>query len=154
LQDPFPLVRIETLESLAQIGDKNALHLIAERLHDDDALVRAYAARSIAQLDGGKYRTAIEQALRAEQDDNARVGFADALFALGDAEQLPVLLEFLSSADYRVRCAAANALSAAALTPSQRQAALAEVSRAASAALAAADRSTMERVEKELRIQQ
>ena len=154
LQDPFHLVRIETLESLARIGDKKALPRIAERLQDDDALVRAYAARSIAELDGGKFRTAIERALKAEQDDNAKVGFADALFALGDAEQLPVLLEFLSSADYHVRCAAANALSAAELTPSQRQAALAGVSHAASAALVKADRSTMERVEKELRDQQ
>ena len=154
LQDSFHLVRIETLESLAQIGDKKALPLIAERLQDDDALVRAYAARSIAQLGGGKYFTAIERALKAEEDDNARVGFADALFALGDAEQLAVLLGFLSSANYRVRCAAANALSVAELTPSQRQAALAGVSHAARAALAAADRSTMKRVEKELRDQQ
>ncbi len=154
LQDPFHLVRIETLESLAQIGDKKALPLIAERLQDDDALVRAYAARSIAELDGLEFRTVIERALKVEQDDNARVGFVDALFTLGDAERLPVLLEFLSSADYHVRCAAANALGAAELTPSQRQAALAGVSHAASAALVKADRSTMERVEKELRDQQ
>jgi HEAT repeat protein len=151
LQDPFPLVRIETLESLALIGDKKALPLIAERLQDDDALVRAYAARSIAELDGRKYLTAIERALKAEQDENAKVGFADALFGLGDEEQLPVILEFLSSADYRVRCAAANAFRAADLTPSQRQAALAAVSHAARNALFRADRLTMERVETELR---
>lgn len=154
LQDSSHLVRIETLESLAQIGDKKALPLVAERLQDDNALVRAYAARCIAELDGGQFRAAIERALKVEQNENAKVGFAEALFALGNAEQLPVLLEFLSSTDYHVRCAAANGISSAELTPSQRQAALAGVSHAARAALVKADRSTMERVEKELRDQQ
>ena len=92
--------------------------------------------------------------MKAEQDENAKVGFADALFGLGDVGQLPVLFELLSSADYRVRCAAANAVSAAELTPSQRQAALAVVSHASRTALAAADRATMKRVETELRDQQ
>ena len=154
LQDPFHLVRIETLESLARIGDRKALPLIADRLQDDDALVRAYAARSIAELDGRKYLTAIERALEGEQDENAQVGFADALFALGDESQLAVLLKFLSSTDYHVRCASANALSVADLTPEQLQSALEAVSHAARNALFRADRSTMERVEKELREQQ
>jgi HEAT repeat protein len=151
LKDPVLIVRVETVESLAQIGDRTALPLIAERLQDHDALVRAYAARSIAALDGMEYITAIESASKMEADENAKVGFADALFALGDASQFSVLLEFLSSADYHVRCASANALSVADFTPVPLQSALEAVSYAAHHALAVADRSTMERVEKELR---
>lgn len=153
LDDPSFLVRIATLESLDQIGDKNALPLIAPRLHDEEALVRAYAAGAIAQLDGKKYASEIERALETETDDNARVGFADALFLMGDQKQFPELLKLLSSSDYRVRSASANALSAAELTPVQVRSALEAVSHAARNALFKADRSTMERVEKELREQ-
>lgn len=153
LDDPSFLVRIATLESLDQIGDKNALPLIATKLRDDNALVRAYAAGAIAQLGGKKYVTEIECALETETDDNARVGFADALFLMGDKEQFSELLKLLSSSDYRVRSASANALSAAELTPAQVQSALEAVSHAARNALFRSDRLTMERVEKELREQ-
>jgi hypothetical protein len=153
LDDPSFLVRIATLESLDQIGDKNALPLIAPKLHDEDALVRAYAAGAIAQLDGKKYASEIERALETETDDNARVGFADALFLMGDQKQFAELLKLLSSSDYRVRSASANALSAAELTPAQVRSALEAVSHAARNALFRADRLTMERVEKELREQ-
>jgi HEAT repeat protein len=153
LQDSSHLVRIETLESMALIGDRESLPLISERLRDDDALVRAYAARSIAQLGGKEYVPAIRRALEVEKNDSARVGFADALFSLGDTDQFSNLLDFLSSADYHLRCASANALGAAELTSSQLQSALAAVTHAARAALVVADKSTMERVEKELREQ-
>jgi HEAT repeat protein len=154
LRDAFPLIRIGTLESLAQIGDRTALPLIAGRLQDEDPLVRAYAATSIAELGAREFVPAIEDASKRETDENARVGFASALFALGDSGQFSVLLEFLSSADYHVRCASANALSIADLTRPQIKAALEAVAHAARHALAKADRSTMERVERELRGQQ
>ena len=153
LRDPVLIVRVETVESLAQIGDRTALPLIAERLEDEDPLVRAYAARSIAELEGHEFVAAIERASKTEEDENAKVGFADALFTLGDVKQFSVLLELLSSADYHVRSASANALSVADLTSVQLKAALEAVSHAAHHALAVADRSTMERVEKELREQ-
>lgn len=154
LDDPSSLVRIATLESLDQIGDKKALPLIAPKLHDEDALVRAYAAGAIAQLDGKKYASEIERALETETDDNARVGFADALFLMGDQKQFSELLKLLSSSDYRVRSASANALSAADLTPAQVRSAIEAVSHAARNALFRADRLTTERVEKELREQE
>jgi HEAT repeat protein len=153
LKDPVLIVRIETVESLAHIGDRAALPLIAEMLKDEDPLVRAYAARSIAELEGHMFMPAIERASKTEQDENAKVGFAEALFTLGDASQFSVLLGFLSSTDYHVRCASANALSGADLTSAQLQSALEAVSYAAHHALVRADKSSMERVEKELREQ-
>jgi HEAT repeat protein len=154
LEDASFLVRIATLESLDQIGDNNALPMIATKLHDENALVRAYAAGAIGQLDGKNYVTEIERALETETDDNARVGFADALFLMGDERQFSELLKLLSSSDYRVRCASANALSAAELNPAQVQSAIEAVSHAALNALFRADRLTMERVRKELRLRQ
>jgi HEAT repeat protein len=151
LNDPVDLVRIEALESLARIGDKGSLSLIVERLEDDDAMVRAYAARSIALLGGRKYVAKIESASKSEQDDNAKAGFAESLFRLGDGDQLQVLLKLLSSPEYLARCASANALSDLPLDQTQLQSALEAVSYAARNALVRGDRSTMERVEKELR---
>jgi len=151
LEDADSLVRVETLESLAQIVDQSALPLIVKRLQDTDALVRSYAAWAIAQLGGKKYAKAVESALEVEQDDIAKVGFADALFALGDKKQFSVLLEFLSSAEYLVRCAAANALNAAELTDDQVRSAIKAVNHAAKHSLFRGDRTTMEQVEKQLR---
>ncbi|WP_396126788.1 HEAT repeat domain-containing protein [Acidicapsa ligni] len=150
LGDSAFLVRIVTLESLDQIGDRKALPLIAAKLQDENALVRAYAAGAIAQLDGRKYIAEIQHALETETDDNARVGFADALFLMGDEKQFSELLKLLSSSDYRVRSASASALGVAELTPAQVRSALEAVSHAARNPLFRADRLTMERVEKEL----
>ncbi len=151
LTDPVALVRIEALESLARIGDKGSLSLIVERLHDDDAMVRAYAARSIALLNGREYITNVASASMSEQDDNAKAGFAESLFRLGDDDQFAVLLRLLSSSEYLARCASANALSDLPLDQTQLRSALEAVSHAAQNALVRGDRSTMERVEKELR---
>ena len=153
LKDPVLIVRVETVESLAHIGDRTALPLIAERLKDEDPLVRAYAARSIAELEGQEFVPAIEKASKTEQDENAKVGFAEALFTLGDDNQFSVLLGFLSSGDYHVRCASANALGGADLNSAQLQSALEAVSFASHHSLVKADKSRMERVEKELREQ-
>jgi HEAT repeat protein len=153
LQDPNELVRIETLESLGRIGDKKAAPLIVKRLEDDRPLVRSYAARFVADLGGKKYLPELAKRKTLEKDDVAKVGLAYALFTLGESEQLSVLLELLSSANYAVRCASANSLSALDFTPAQHEAVLSALSYAAQNALAVADRSTMERVEKELREQ-
>ncbi|MDE3104773.1 MAG: HEAT repeat domain-containing protein [Acidobacteriota bacterium] len=153
LKDPTAIVRVEAVESLAHIGDRAALSLIAGCLEDADPLVRAYAARSIAELQGQEFTAAIQRASQTETDENAKVGFADALLGLGDESQFSVLVGLLSSADYRVRTAAANALSVADLSVAQLRSALEAVSYAAQHALAVADRSTMERVEQELREQ-
>lgn len=153
LQDRNELVRIETLESLGRIGDKKAVPLIVKRLDDDRPLVRSYAARFVADLGGKQYLPALVKRKTQEEDDVARVGLAYALFSLGDLTELSVLLELLSSDNYTVRCASANSLSSLNFTPAQGRTVLAAVSHAAHNALAVADRSTMERVEKELREQ-
>jgi hypothetical protein len=151
LNDPYWLVRVETLESLAQIGDRSALPLISERLHDDENLVRSYAATAIADLGGKRYLTRLRLAFKNEHNDRAKVGLASALFSLGDPSQFSSLIALLSCSDYRVRCAVANHLVDLALNPQQHQLTLAAVSHAAKNFLYRADQSTMETVEKQLR---
>jgi HEAT repeat protein len=150
LNDSEWLVRVETLESLAQIGDKSALPLISERLQDTHPVVRAYAAVSIGNLGGKRYLSEIRRTLEGELHDRAKVGLADALFTLGDTSQFPLLINLLSSSDYTTRCASANSLVDLDLTPRQHQIALAAVSYAAKNFLYRGDQTTMETVEKQL----
>ena len=150
LKDPDDLVRVETLESLVQIGDKEALPLIVQLLEDDNYLVRAYAAISTAQLGGRKFRKKIELASKIEEVERAKPWFARSLLLLGDWKQFSRLLEFLSSPDPTVRCAAANALTEFTWSPGQLESVLAAVARAANNFLAKSDQSNMERVLEQL----
>ncbi len=104
LQYPDVLTKVETLETLDQIGDKSSLPAMIECLRDDDYLVRSYAAISIAQLGGKRFRKQIQSAARAEETERAKPWFARALFQLGDQEQFQKLLEFLSSTSPTPRC--------------------------------------------------
>jgi HEAT repeat protein len=150
LRHPEVLTRVETLETLDQIGDKSALPAMIECLRDDYYLVRAYAAISIAQLGGKRFRKQIESAAKAEEAEKAKPWFARALFILGDQGQFQKLIEFLSAPSPTPRCTSANALADLPLSEDQLGVALAAVSRAATYFLARSDQSTMERVEKQL----
>jgi len=150
LQHPEVLTKVETLETLDQIGDKSAPPAMIECLRDDDYLVRAYAAISIAQLGGKRFRKQIESAAKAEEVEKAKPWFARALFLLGDQEQFQKLLEFLSSTSPTPRCTSANALADLPLSPAQQRTALAAVANAGRNFLARSDQSTMETVGKQL----
>jgi HEAT repeat protein len=150
LQHPEVLTRVETLETLNEIGDKSALPAMIDRLRDDDYLVRAYAAISVAQLGGKRFRKQIERAASLEEAEKAKPWFARALFLLGDDDQFQKLLEFLSSTSPTPRCTSANALADLPLSPGQLKLALAAVAHAATNFLAKSDQSTMERVGKQL----
>jgi HEAT repeat protein len=151
LEDSYFLVRIETLESLAQIGDKSALPLIAKKLEDVDPLVRSYAATAIEDLDGDEYVHAIRSALSIEKEERAKIGYASALYYFGDANQFQVLLGFLTSSNYLVRCAAANTISIFKLESDELNAAIKAVNHARKNFLYRGDQSTMETVLKGFR---
>jgi serine/threonine-protein kinase len=150
LKDPNTLTRVETLETLDQIGDKSALPAMAEKLRDDDYLVRAYAAICIAQLGGRRFRKRIESASKIEEAEKAKPWFARALLFLGDWKQFSNLLELLSSNSPTTRCAAANALAAFDWSSDQLRLVLSAVADAERNFLARSDQTTMQRVLKEL----
>ena len=149
LQDSNDLVKVETLESLAQIGDKQALPLMVQRLGDEHYLVRSYAAISIAELGGKKFRKQIEKASKVEEVEKAKPWFARALL-LGDWKQFSTLLELLSSNSPTARCSAANALNAFKWSSDQLELALSAVAHAERNFLTRSDQTTMQRVMKEL----
>jgi HEAT repeat protein len=151
LRDKSFLVRIQTLESLSLLRDQGALPSIAQLLADENPLVRAYSARSIAALGAVSYVQAIQDALRAEKQDPARVGFLEALFLLGKKEIFDTFLQLLLSPDYRVRCTVANALEEMPLDQFQIESAIAALTQAAPYALGVADKSSIARVLVKLR---
>ncbi len=143
LEDASFLVRIETLESLALLRDFEALPKIASLLSDGNPLVRAFAARSIAVLDGRSYIQAVQDVLKKEKEDAAKVGLLEALFILGEEDALSPFLRLLSSDDYRVRCSVANSLENMPLKRPQAETVIAALSCAEMDALGVADKSSI-----------
>jgi HEAT repeat protein len=152
LKDVSFLVRIATLEGLALLQDFEALPKVVSLLYDENPLVRAYAARSIADLQGRSYIQTIRDVLKEEDEDSARVGLLEALFVLGDEDALPPFLHLLSSDDYRVRCSVANSLENMSLKETGVATAIAALSRAESDALGVADKSSIARALAKLRL--
>lgn len=150
LRDREWLVRVETIESLTRIGDKSALPLLIKMLQDEHNIVRSYAAHGIGDLCGKRYKSELRQALKDEADERAKVGMAYGLFALGDTSALSLLIDFLGSSSYVIRCAAANSMVDLDLDAQQHEQVVAAVSHAAENSLFPADRSTMEKIKKEL----
>ncbi|MDR3675761.1 MAG: HEAT repeat domain-containing protein [Acidobacteriota bacterium] len=153
LRDRSFLVRIETLEALALLNDHGALPGMAKLLSDDNPLVRAYAATSIAGVPGVFCVQAIHNAFDKEKDDTARAGFLLALLMLGRNEFFEAFLDLLSSANYRVRCYVANGLGGLPLNQSQLESAIKALSRAKRHAIARADRTSIASVLTELKIE-
>jgi HEAT repeats len=108
LTDHRIMVRIVTVEALAQINDRRAIPNIKARLFDASPLVRAFAAIGLAELKCKKCRTAIARCLSEEYEDAASSGYLVALVLLGDRTKITPLLNLLLSRNYRVRCFVAN----------------------------------------------
>src|SRR5262245_2681813 len=151
LNDKSFLARIEAMETLAYLNDDQALPAIASLLSDSNPLVRAYAARSIAALRGISYVQRLKDALGREKKDSARAGLLEALVILGERQAFTSLLELLSSADYRVRCAVANSLAEINLDQDELSSATSALVQAEKHAIAKADKITAARALNDLR---
>lgn len=110
LKDADELVRVEVCEALATIGDRQAMPALRKALGDSSPLVRSYAAIAIGELGVDDDLPALEARLRKENCDAAKVGLYGGLYRLGKRDALVRLSGLLQSREYRVRCAAANAL--------------------------------------------
>lgn len=67
--------------ALGNSGDRSHVPYLAEALQDAEPLVRGYAAWALGRLGGAEARSAVENALRNETDDKARVEMESALAA-------------------------------------------------------------------------
>jgi hypothetical protein len=109
LNDRNELVRIEAIEATCRLRDRNALRQIRTLAAEDPSyLVRGYAARAVADLDGFRARDWLESRLQVERSSWTLTQVLVALVALGVSKYLPRLLARLRSRNYRIRCVVAN----------------------------------------------
>ena len=108
LEDANELVRIAVAESLSVIGDQRTLPKLWKAIHDRSPLVRSYVAAAIGELGSHKDIKKLEDRIRHERSNTARLGYYQALFALGKKEVFWTILSFLENRDYRLRCAASK----------------------------------------------
>jgi len=128
--DRSSLVRASIAESLGYIDDRFTSRALVRSLSDASPIVRAYAAGSLGRIGGRDNRKALTRLKESERSARARVGVAEGLLWLGDATGLEMLRRLLRSKQYRVRCAAANALTSVPLNARATKIALDVVSEA------------------------
>ncbi|MGH9822627.1 MAG: HEAT repeat domain-containing protein [Blastocatellia bacterium] len=143
LRDRDELVRIETAEALARVGDQAALPSLWRAFRDPSPLVRSYVAAAIGELGRGRDIAALEREIGRERSDTARVGILGALVNRGRKNAMSELLAQLESRDYRVRCATANTLPDLATRGETREAVLAALRKALSKESTVAARSSI-----------
>jgi len=117
LGDRNELVRIQAIQALEQIGDPAVKRKLWGCLNDIAGLVRSYAAGAIGRLGDRKDLSKLRLTLHKERSPFARIGLLEALHNLGDDRQTTELLSLCRHSNYRVRCAAANALGSLTLKP-------------------------------------
>ena len=111
LQDKNAIVRIESIDSLGAMRAKRAEEaLINTFLNDRIALVRGYAAESLAEIGCSKAKEIIQKQLLTERQGQAKLGMYSALYMMGDRKCIKKVFEFLKSRYYHLRCAAVNTL--------------------------------------------
>lgn len=111
LRDADALVRLEAVECVVTLRGHKAWKELLPRLNDRDGLVRAYAAWALGNLRARSAIGVIEKRLKSERSRLARVGLLEALAVMTrKAAWVDELVKRLGSADYRVRCFAANSL--------------------------------------------
>lgn len=122
LADHDALVRTTAAEAVGRIGDTRALAALWRALNDRSELVRSYAAAALGRLAGKHHVARLTALAEREVSALARIGFYDALYMLGERKATVAwTVDLLAHDDYRVRCAAANLLSAWRLTTRARR---------------------------------
>jgi len=151
LKDSDSVVRAQAIESLGLVGDTSAIPKIVPLLLDSEPFVRSYAASTIGEFGDRSYAKRLRQSLKCEKNELAMVGLLTGLFMLGERIVFQRILELLSSSDYHVRCSVANALEILALSKEEARLAIDALAEARRRPIAAADRSTANRVLKKLK---
>lgn len=110
LRDPHELVRVQAVESLADLGDARVIRQLKRSLSDASPLVRSFAASTIGALGTTEDKKILQRRLKNELDDTARLGLLAALYSLNDDQALDGLINLLESNDFEVRSGSAATL--------------------------------------------
>lgn len=108
LNDSDSLVRRSAVDTLGQMGAREAVPRLLGLLKDPDKLVRGSASRALLAL-GAKEQTVVTcLALLADGNREVRLGAAAGLRELGDVPTIDALTPLLSNADPEIRDLAAE----------------------------------------------
>ena len=102
LNDPNARVRLEALQALGEVRDKEAVPRMTEMLADGDPAIRRQAIRSLSECQAGEAGTAIAAQL-GDADARVREEAADALGELKSQAAVEGLLQALADASQDVR---------------------------------------------------
>jgi len=106
LADNDPLVRVRSLEVVADTGQIRLMPAVHQLLNDRSMPVRFAAAVAVGDLEYSPSRRSISQLLK-DSDANVTTAAAYAMFRLGSADYLEALQNAISSSDQTVRANAA-----------------------------------------------
>jgi hypothetical protein len=108
LTDSDSLVRRSAVDTLSQMGAREAVPRLLGLLKDPDKLVRGSASRALLAL-GVREQTVVTcLALLADGNREVRLGAAAGLRELGDAQTIAALTPLLSNSDPEIRDLAAE----------------------------------------------
>ncbi len=106
LNDADSLVRRSAVDTLGQMGAREAVPRLLGLLKDPDKLVRGSASRALLAL-GAKEQTVVTcLALLADGNREVRLGAAAGLRELGDLQTIEALMPLLSNADPEIQALA------------------------------------------------
>jgi HEAT repeat protein len=112
LNDPDPFVRVEAIQALGEIKEKQSLVAVSGCLNDENIYVRAYAAEALGKIGTIDISLTLSKLLPALDDPSpyVRAMMAKALGEFQDARAIVPLREMLQDKDKTVRGMAAWAL--------------------------------------------
>ncbi|MBI4743384.1 MAG: HEAT repeat domain-containing protein [Actinobacteria bacterium] len=110
LRDSDELVRIIAAEVLGSLKFKKAIPYLVKVLSDKSEIVRRYSAEAIGMMGNKDLISVLEDKLKKETRNLARLGFYTGLYMLGEKHYFDSILNMLKVKYYRVRCAASNIL--------------------------------------------
>ena len=102
-------VKINSIKTLGDIGDKKAIDPLIEALNDYDKSVRKNAVKALAQIDDERVIEPLIEALN-DYDKSVRKNAVKALAQIDDERVIEPLIEALDDDSFYVRRAAAKAL--------------------------------------------
>jgi murein DD-endopeptidase MepM/ murein hydrolase activator NlpD len=103
LNDSDSLVRRSAVDTLGQMGAREAVPRLLGLLKDPDSLVRASASKALLALDAREQTIATCLSLLVDGDREVRLGAAAGLRELGDVRTIAALTPLLSQPDPEIR---------------------------------------------------
>jgi len=110
LKDPDSLVRVTAVEVVGSFDLMESASYLIEALHDKNEYVRGTAAEVLGKLQFDDVVIVLEEGLKKERRNWARLGYYVGLVLSGQDQYLDLIIAMLGNRSYKIRCAVANSL--------------------------------------------